>query len=171
MLHILYTYYIQGESMKNSVKAIMIEYIGFLRMMELWFHGAHHLTHGTSFGGDHVNIYGKIYTAIGDQIDPAVEKAIGLYSDKCADPLALTEKAIEIMREYPSPGEMKPLEIAATGLQIEKDFLVFSKNIYKELKNIGAMTLGMDDMIMANANAHEGHAYLLKQRIRESIGE
>ena len=85
--------------------------------------------------------------------------------------MALTEKAIEIMREYPSPGEMKPLEIAATGLQIEKDFLVFSKNIYKELKNIGAMTLGMDDMIMANANAHEGHAYLLKQRIRESIGE
>ncbi len=117
--------------MKNSVKAIMVEYIGFLRMMELWFHGAHHLTRGTSFGGDHVNIYGKIYTAIGDQIDPAVEKAIGLYGDECADPARLTGKALQIMKEYPSPGEMKPLQIAAVGLQIETDFLVFSKNMYK----------------------------------------
>jgi hypothetical protein len=156
--------------MKNSAKAIMIEYIGFLRMMELWFHGAHHLTRGTAFGGDHVDIYGRIYEAIGSQVDPAVEKSIGLYSDKCADPVTITEKALEIMKEYPSPGELKPQAIAAVGLQIEKDFLVFSKNMYKTMKEMGAMTLGLDDMIMANANAHEGHAYLLKQRVRTSMG-
>ena len=55
------------------------------------------------------------------------------------------------------------------GLQIEKDFLKFSQNIYNELKRAGAMTLGLDDMIMANANAHEGYYYLLQQRIKSSL--
>ena len=32
------------------------------------------------------------------------------------------------------------------------------------------MTLGLDDMIMANANAHETHVYLLQQRVKSSIG-
>jgi hypothetical protein len=35
---------------------------------------------------------------------------------------------------------------------------------------MGAMTLGLDDMIMANANVNETHVYLLQQRIKSSLG-
>lgn len=153
-----------------TVKMMIQEYIGFLRMMELWYHGAHHLIRGDSFSGDHVNLYGKIYPAIGLQVDPAVEKGIGLFGDECGDPMMITAQAVLIMSEYPSPRELSGASVAAVGLQIEKDFLKFSQNIYNELKRAGAMTLGLDDMIMANANAHEGYAYLLKQRIKGSIG-
>jgi hypothetical protein len=154
---------------KNTAKVIMIEYVGFLRMMELWFHGAHHLTKGKSFAGDHVNIYGKIYETVDGQLDSAIEKSMALFGDDCANPLILAKKAVEIMEEYPNPAELKSQSQAAIGLQIEKDFLVFSQKIYNLLKKMGAMTLGLDDMIMANANAHETHVYLLQQRIRSEI--
>jgi len=155
---------------QTSVKMMIQEYISFLRMMELWFHGAHHLIRGDSFSGDHVNLYGKIYQAIGDQVDPAVEKGIGLFGDECGDPMIITSQAVMIMSEYPSPRELNAPSTAAVGLQIEKDFLKFSQSIYNELKRSGAMTLGLDDMIMANANAHEGFVYLLQQRIKHSLG-
>jgi hypothetical protein len=116
-----------------------------------------------------VNLYGKIYQAIGDQVDPAVEKGIGLFGDECGDPMMITARAAMIMSEYPSPRELNAPSIAAIGLQIEKDFLGFSQNIYDALEKMGAMTLGLDDMIMANANAHEGHVYLLQQRIKSSL--
>jgi len=150
-------------------KMLMLEYVGFMRMMQLWFHGAHHLTRGTSFSGDHVELYGKIYQAIEDQIDGVIEKAVGLFGDECACPLMVTEKALEIMSEYPSPLELKGAGQAAIGLQIERDFLEYSEKLYGVLKKIGDMTLGLDDMIMATANAHETHVYLLQQRIKSAL--
>lgn len=153
----------------NPAKHIMLEYLGFIRMIELWFHGAHHLTRGVSFGGDHVNIYGRIYTDVGAQIDGAVEKAIGLFGDKVGCPLAITETALVIMEEYGSPADMPPQSIAAIGLKIEKDFLAFSQRLYDALKKLGAMTLGLDDFIMATANAHETFVYLLQQRIKSEM--
>lgn len=153
-----------------AVKMMVLEYVGFMRAMQLWFHGAHHLTRGQSFSGDHVNLYGRIYQTIEDQIDGVIEKAIGLFGDELGCPLHITEKALEIMSEYPSPIEMNSSGLGAIGLQLEKDFLKFSQNFYNSLKNSGAMTLGLDDMIMATANAHETHVYLLQQRIKSTLG-
>jgi len=153
----------------GSANLLMLEYVGFIRMMHLWFHGAHHLTRGSSFSGDHVNLYGAIYLAVQQQIDGAIEKAIGLFGDECGDPMIVTEKALEIMSEYPSPAELPAPGIAAVGLQIEKDFLQFSKSIYDEMKSSGELTLGLDDFIMATANAHETNVYLLQQRTRDEM--
>ena len=36
---------------------LVMNYLGHLRMMHLWFHGAHHLVSGVSFSGDHVSLY------------------------------------------------------------------------------------------------------------------
>jgi len=152
-----------------SIKMMMLEYVSFTRMMQLWFHGAHHLTRGVSFSGDHVNLYGKIYLTLQEQVDGAVEQGIGLFGDECGDPMMITAQAALIMSEYPSPRELPPAGIAAIGLQIEKDFLKFSQNFYDELKRAGAMTLGLDDMIMANANVNETHVYLLQQRIKSDL--
>lgn len=148
---------------------MMIEYCGFLRMIHLWFHGAHHLTHGVAFSGDHVNLYGKIYAEVQDQADGAIEKSIGLFGQECGDPLALTGKALQIMEEYASPVEQNSAGIAAMGLQIERDFLEFSRTLYDALEESGDLTLGLDDFIMANANTHETYVYLLQQRVRSEM--
>ena len=39
-------------------------------------------------------------------------------------------------------------------------------NIYNALKDMKALSLGMDDYIMSIANAHETNLYLLRQRLR-----
>lgn len=155
--------------MQNVSVKLMIEYCGFLRMIHLWFHGAHHLTSGQSFAGDHVNLYGKIYTEVQDQVDGAIEKSIGLFGDECGDPTAITKKALEIMMEYPSPVEQNASGIAATGLQIEKDYLALSREVYDALESSDDLSLGLDDFIMANANNHETYAYLLQQRIKSAL--
>jgi hypothetical protein len=154
---------------QNISVEMMLEYCGFLRMIHLWFHGAHHLTSGQGFAGDHVNLYGKIYTEVQDQVDAAIEKAVGLFGEECGDPLMVTRKALEIMSEYPSPIEQNPAGIAAVGLQIERDYLKFSKSLYVGLKKSGELSLGLDDFIMANSSAHETFVYLLQRRVKSEV--
>ena len=148
---------------------MVMDYLGHLRMMHLWFHGAHHLVSGVSFSGDHVNLFGTIYTEIQDQMDGAIEKFVGLIGEDMGDPLAITSKALEIMQGHQSPAHRSATAIALTGLQIEKDFLALSEEIYGTLKENGALTLGLDDFLMATASAHETFVYLLQQRVREAM--
>lgn len=171
MSSVIYRYVLRDDIMQNVSVKLMIEYCGFLRMIHLWFHGAHHLTSGTGFAGDHVNLYGTIYLQVQEQVDGAIEKSIGLFGEECGDPTAITKKALEIMMEYPSPAEQNDVGIAATGLQIEKDYLALSREVYDMLESSGDLSLGLDDFIMANANAHETNVYLLQQRAKSEISK
>ena len=147
----------------------VVAFLGYLRMMHLWFHGAHHLVSGESFSGDHVNLFGTIYTEIQEQMDGAIEKFVGLIGEDMGDPLTITAKALEAMQRYASPAHHSATAIAFTGLQIEKDFLALCEELYAVLKQNGAMTLGLDDFLMTTASAHETFVYLLKQRVREAM--
>ena len=148
---------------------LVMDFLGHLRMMHLWFHGAHHLVSGVSFSGDHANLFGTIYTEIQEQMDGAIEKFVGLIGEDMGDPLAITSKALEAMQTYQSPAHRSATAIAMTGLQIEKDFLGLCEEMYAVLKQNDALTLGLDDFIMATASAHETFVYLLQQRVREAM--
>jgi DNA-binding ferritin-like protein len=148
---------------------LVMDFLGHLRMMHLWFHGAHHLVSGVSFSGDHANLFGTIYTEIQEQMDGAIEKFVGLIGEDMGDPLAITSKALGAMQTYQSPAHRSATAIAMTGLQIEKDFLGLCEEMYAVLKQNDALTLGLDDFIMATASAHETFVYLLQQRVREAM--
>ena len=45
----------------TDLSGLLAEYLGCVRALGLWFHGAHQLTKGSGFAGDHVDLYGKIY--------------------------------------------------------------------------------------------------------------
>lgn len=156
------------EALMANAELVM-NYLGHLRMMHLWFHGAHHLVSGVSFSGDHVSLFGTIYLEIQEQIDGAIEKFVGLIGEDMGDPLAITTKALEVMHGYQSPAHRSATAIALTGLQIEKDFLSLSEEIYATLKQSDALSLGLDDFFMATASAHETFVYLLQQRVREAM--
>jgi len=51
------------------------------------------------------------------------------------------------------------------GLQSEADLQAALKRAYDGIKQVNAMTLGLDDWIMATANAHEENEYLLQQAL------
>lgn len=154
----------------NVLEQAMIELAGRLRAMYIWFHGAHHLTKGTGFSGDHAELYGKIYPAIGGMIDGTVEKAMGLTEcEGVACPMTITTCALEHLSTYQSPVDCNALSIAVNGKQIVADHLVFLDGTYKVLKSQKLMTLGLDDFIMAQANEFETFVYLLNQRVKVEL--
>ena len=106
-----------GDLDQHSVqRQVLPIYLGMLRAMHLWFHGAHNLTKGTGFAGDHVNLYGKIYSEIQEEMDRAIEKVIGVTGDEeMGCPIMITTAALEILGVYPSPTYMSAEDIAHTA--------------------------------------------------------
>ena len=158
------------EKDHEMAKPTMLEYIATTRALHLWFHGAHNVTRGAGFAGDHVHIYGEIYTNVQDDIDGLIEKAIGLFEDEMlACPTAITTRAAEILKEYPSPSSMSALAIAASGKSLLKAYLSFLQHVYDELDGHGVTTLGLEDFISSAANKYEGYVYLLQQREKSEL--
>jgi len=138
--------------------------------MQLWFHGAHHVTRGASFAGDHVDIFGRIYVAIQDEIDGAVEKAVGVTGDEgIACPMHITKMALQVLQSYPSPPAISSLAMAAVGLEIERNYVELVEQMFAELEEADMLSLGLNDMLAASANVHEGHSYLLQQRVKTEL--
>ncbi len=154
----------------EKAKPVMSEYIATTRALHLWFHGAHNVTRGAGFAGDHVHIYGEIYSKIQDDIDGLIEKAVGLFEDEMlACPTAITVRAGEILKDYPSPSSLSALAIAASGKSLLKAYLSFLDHVYDEFKGSGVATLGLEDFISSAANQYEDYVYLLQQREKSEL--
>ena len=169
-----------GDSYETSIPQVDLEnlcpkqmftkLVVALRGMQIWFHGAHVLAKGTGFSGDHVNLFGRIYTEIDEQLDSAMEKAIGITGDES---VVCPKKVIETLSKmsdlYDSPSDSPSIEIARIGHNIVSDFLLALEVIYLALKAQEMMTLGVEDFIAGLANTHEGYSYLLGQRIKNNL--
>ena len=139
-------------------------YVAYLRAAYVWFHTAHHATRGVSFAGDHVNLYTRIYEWFGDNVDGVIEKGIAQVGMELACPKEQLAAAAQVVCAYPSPADVSPTAIAATGLCMVKDIIEFLEEQFKCLEDCGALSLGLNDLIAAHANAIEDFVYLLKQR-------
>ena len=154
----------------SHLKMRMTQYAAMCRAMEFWFHAAHHVTRGTGFFGDHADLYGTLYEKSHSDFDDAIEKAIGLTNDEnIANPLMLASMACKILMNYPTPTGCTALSMASTALEVEKDYIELVTEMFHELESTGSLSLGLDDMLMASANEHEGHVYKLQQRIKTAL--
>ena len=149
---------------------LLLQYLGSLRAMQLWFHAAHNLTKGTGFGGDHVNLYGKIYIELQDDFDAAVEKAIGLTNNEVVGcPIEITKLALTVLKNYESPTNMSASKIVTTGLEILDGHLGLLSELFYTLESMHALPLGLNDFLMAAANGYETYVYLLQQRSKGGL--
>ena len=148
----------------QDVEKSLVTMMSYIRAMHTWFHGAHHVTGGTGFAGDHSSLYSRIYEEIQDDFDDVAEKAVGLTGEGAACPLRIMQNAAKIISKYKSPCDLSPEEIAEEGLSIIENYLNLLEKIYQMLKKNNALTLGLDDFIMGMANDYETFVYLLKQR-------
>ena len=136
-----------------------------------WFHSAHLLSKGSSFAGDHVNLYGKIYQEAFEAQDGIIERAIGLTNnEECACPSSVAMGVLGILQKYPSPSNMPALNIATSALQLNKEYCHFLNDLVLNLRQSGNITIGTEDLIAGTCNTIEGYTYLLQQRVKESIG-
>ena len=148
------------------MQQIFRQWIGMHRAMIAWYHAAHHVTKGTGFGGDHVNIYGEIYTQLDEDLDMIVEKGIGLTGDETlADPVSSLSLAATMLAQYPMAANQNAEMIAAAAFEISKSYIAFLEGIYAQFNACG-MSLGLDDLLQGLANQYETYVYLLQQRSR-----
>jgi DNA-binding ferritin-like protein len=164
---------VAGETKSGDselLKKRMSQYIAMLRGMQLWYHAAHHVTRGASFFSDHADAFGKLYQELTRDFDEAVEKAIGLTDDEeMACPVQITKMACQVICKYPSPVSLTSLAMASCALEMEKNHNQLVTAIFHELEDAGCLTLGLDDMLMATVNDHEGHIYMLQQRVKTEL--
>ena len=148
------------------MEQIFRQWIGMHRAMIAWYHAAHHVTKGAGFGGDHVNIYGEIYTQLDEDLDTIVEKGIGLTGDETlADPVSSLSLAATKLAQYPAAANQDAETIASHAFALSKEYIAFIESIYSQFEACG-MSLGLDDLLQGLANQYETYVYLLQQRSR-----
>lgn len=159
-----------GCENKEQAEPLFDDYIATTRALHLWFHGAHHVTRGAGFIGDHVHLYGELYEKLQDDIDVIIEKAVSILEDeRVACPARITEGALHILNEYPSPVDHTSLGIAANGKMLLGAYIKFLEVLRDGFKEAGALTLGLEDHIASTANAYESFLYMLQQREKSEL--
>ena len=149
------------------MEQIFRQWIGMHRAMIAWYHAAHHVTKGTGFGGDHINIYGEIYTQLDNDLDMIVEKGIGLTGDETlADPVSSLSLAATLLAKYPASANQPANAISCDAFEISKTYVNFLEQVYTQFESSGCLSLGLDDLLQSLANQYETYVYLLQQRSR-----
>jgi len=153
----------QGSLLVSS----MGQLIPSVRAAQLWFHGAHNLTKGVGFAGDHTTLFGGIYPALEAQFDGLVEKAIGNTGvEELGCPIHITQAAAEILSQMECLTDKPADQIVREGLDVLQGHHDLLSEIFQTLDEAGELPLGLNDLLAAQANELETFLYLLQQRAK-----
>jgi DNA-binding ferritin-like protein len=129
--------------------------------------GAHHAAKGVSFHGDHAGLYGQIYEEVNDSIDGLIERAIGVCNDEFIScPIAITENTVIVLKEWESPAGKSATTLAELALKYTEELVQIGEGTLVELRNVGCLSVGTENLIAGYLDTHESYVYLLKQRVK-----
>jgi DNA-binding ferritin-like protein len=153
--------YLSGKKDKASQKLALLRLLlAYLRATH-WLHWTSHWqVKGDTSYGDHL-LFERLYTGIVEEIDTLAEKVVGEFGAEAVNPLEQSYFLLGLVNDV---AKMEDNAIKR-GLVVEQTMQNILKRVYNKLKSIDALTLGLDDFLMATANAHDTYLYLLKQRL------
>jgi DNA-binding ferritin-like protein len=135
---------------------LMSLYVVFLKSLYLLHQQNHWKTPGYA---EHM-LFQRLYEAIQEPLDEAAEKAVGIFGE-----LNKQEKATALVVRFETKGETA-VDFLQSSLDAERAYQDFTKRIYEMFKDTGAITLGLDDMLMAQASLGDVRIYLLQQALK-----
>lgn len=140
---------------------LMSLYVAYLRALYQLHQNAHWKTKGSNFYGNHL-LFQRLYEGTQESVDEAAEKALGVFGE--------LKENNDLIKDIVNKFNVENFDndYIQSLLKAEQAFLALSQTLYNQLKNLKAMTLGLDDLIMSIANRHEVHVYLLKQVVDEN---
>jgi len=146
-----------------SVALVHLKYLAAL-------HQNHHWTAmGDPYYGDHL-LFERLYKDVVEEIDVVAEKAIGLGSVHNVDFYLQYHQLLKLITGHGSGSTIpQASELARKSLVAEMNFLMVMKHLCDCLKGCGMMTHGLDNMLAGIEDKHEGHVYLLKQRVQRTF--
>lgn len=151
-----------GEMENGSVggdpAGMLCQVLGMLLAMRQNYHSSHWQVSGPNFYGDHL-MFSKLYESVSDDIDTLGERLVAKYGADKVDGAKLSQTQAQILMDLAQQAD--PVQ---RGISSEKAYQALVKSVYEALKEMGALSLGLDDFLMASANTHETNEYLLGQR-------
>lgn len=144
----------QKESESDAPK-LLCSYLAMQRTMYIVFQHSHWKCKSPAFYGNHL-LFERIYKDVRKLVDATAEKIIGVFGNNALR----HESQIEIIAglyKYHTDDHIQ------NSIDISKDFLKLAEDVYNRIKEMGDMTLGMDDLIMSQCNEVEEYLYLLNQ--------
>ena len=152
--------YLNATPMQREVvRRYLCDVLACLRAQALSYQTSHWQVVGQSFYGNHL-LFQRLYESVQEQVDQLAEKLVGYLGREVVS----LDHQIKHIAAY----TMRWSQIDChhkRGLQSEADLQAALKRAYDGIKQVNAMTLGLDDWIMATANAHEENEYLLQQAL------
>lgn len=142
-----------------SLVLVQLRYLAFLHQTHHW------ITKGDPFYGDHL-LFERLYGAVTGEIDSIAEKVIGLGSTQNVDIMLQAKQLCQLVCDngglstIPTPDQLVKQSLAA-----ELSFIECIEHAVENLQATGCMTRGLDNMLAGISDTHEGHVYLLKQRL------
>jgi DNA-binding ferritin-like protein len=131
----------------------------------------HWLAKGTWYYGDHL-LYQRLYEAILPEIDGVAERAVGMGASEMMASLPQMQQTLAFCQmfceepargstPYALTGKHDPNAMASRSLQAE----LFLVGLVEEVEGIAGTTPGTSNLLQGIADTHEGHIYLLNQRL------
>lgn len=145
--------------MKTSGLAALPNILSLLRALQWNYWTAHWQVQGDPFYGDHL-LFERLYNNMQEEIDTLAEKIVYLLGRESVNPVSIDLVSSDYLQRY-----CTNKSLYLRSLEMEQALQETLKIAYKTIKESGGMTLGLDDYIMALANSHEGHLYLLNNRL------
>ena len=137
----------------------LVDLMGLMHALRL----LHYSLHWGSTDYDEHLLFQRLYGCEGDvdiseEIDTLAEKIVADFGAEAVKATLIHHHMGAYLQRWDTGGSSLERALAA-----EKDFQTGLKATYEALKAKGALSLGMDDFLMATANSHETHVYLLQQ--------
>ena len=156
------TAYLNATPMQRDVvRRLLCDLLACLRAQYLSYQTSHWQVVGGSFYGNHL-LFERLYQSVQEQVDQLAEKIAGYLG---AEVLGLDEQ-MEHMMAYTQKWSQVSCH-HRRGIQSEADLQRAIRSAYEGIKQVKAMTLGLDDWLMATANDHDENEYLLQQALAQ----
>jgi DNA-binding ferritin-like protein len=139
----------------SSGKELLKEVLAVLRAQSWLLQTLHWRVHGKDFYELHL-LFERLYGNLGGEIDALAEKLVGYYGEDAVEESDAMKRAHTWLNTW----EGEPIDKA---LQAEKQLQALLRKTYDTMDKKSELSLGLDDYLMATANAHETHLYLLGQ--------
>lgn len=155
--------YLSASPSQISVTATFLQnLLAALRAQYLSYQTSHWQQSGESAYGNHL-LFQRLYEGLQDQIDELAEKICGLLGSEYVE----MPSQLSLMSEMCSRWARVECH-HRRGVSSEKDVQFLIQETYDKIKAAKAMTLGLDDWLMATANSHETNEYLLQQVLKSN---
>lgn len=136
----------------------MLDLIALTRMMNLYYHHLHNISHGESFGPDH-ELTAGFYAALDSAYDMLIERYIGLGNECGKDQLLyIITEAHSVLEQIPEGDDMNNHFYYALNLE---------SNLRSEIEvACEGASKGTENLLAALADESEARTYKLRQRVK-----